>query len=32
MANRLVTREYDFLRKVVRSADQSLNKVEATKK
>ena len=32
MADKLVTTQYDFLRSVVRSADQSLNKVEATKK
>ena len=32
MADRLVTTQYDFLRSVVRSADQSLNKVGATKK
>ena len=32
MADRLVTTQYDFLRSVVRSADQSLNKVEVTKK
>jgi len=32
MADRLITTQYDFLRSVVRSADRSLPKPDATKK